>query len=210
LILFFIYLIWRKFDLKKIFQISLFFILCASISIGFVALVVKFPYPKPTGGFNTAELLSERASEIKGEAAVASRWALLPELWKKIKIAPILGKGFGAAVTYKSSDPRILEQNPRGEYTTYAFEWGWLDIWLKLGFLGLMAYLILIGKIVYDGLSKISNAECRMPNAELILGLIIGIAVISVVNIFTPYLNHPLGIGYLILVSAILNKKRGC
>jgi len=34
--------------------------------------------------------------------------------------------------------------------------------------------------------------------------LISGLIVLIVVNIFTPYLNHPLGIIYLILVSLIV------
>ena len=66
-----------------------------------------------------------------------------------------MGRGFGATVTYQTRDPRILADNGSGEYTTYAFEWGWLDIWLKLGIFGLAAYFLLIGTptddLVYIG-----------------------------------------------------------
>ncbi len=172
-------------------------------------IVAKFPYPTPSGDFSATGLLSDRATSITGEAAVSSRWSLLPALWSEIKTAPVLGKGFGATVTYKSSDPRVLEIDPTGKYTTYAFEWGWLDTWLKLGFFGVLAYIVLIGKIVYDGIRL--NLEFRILNLEYnsaVIGLVIGLSVISVVSFFTPYMNHPLGIGYLIVVGVILDKKR--
>jgi hypothetical protein len=219
LILVFAYLIWQKISVDKILKIILNIILAMVLGFLLIIAIVKFPFPKPIEDFNTADLLSERVSNLN-ESAVASRWDLLPPLWQKIKKAPLLGEGFGATVSYKSSDPRVLEQNPSGKYITYAFEWGWLDIWLKLGPLGLIAYLALILKIIIDGLIKIFNFPLPSQakrggqfsifnELKIITGLIIGIAVVSVVNIFSPYLNHPLGIGYLILVSAILNKKRG-
>jgi len=195
----FIILLFYKTSWKKLFQISGTLLICAIMSIGLIIAIVKFPYPNPTGGFSTAELLSERAGQISGEAGVSSRWALLPELWDEIKQSPILGQGFGATVTYKSSDPRVLESSPTGEYTTYAFEWGWLDIWLKLGLLGLISYLVLLTKIIIDGIFR------NKAKDKIIYGLTIGLIVISAVSIFSPYMNHPLGIGYLILCAAIIN-----
>ena len=115
-----------------------------------------------------------------------------------------MGQGFGATITYQSSDPRVLQASPTGEYTTYAFEWGWLDIWLKLGLFGVLAYLVLIGKIVISGLKLVLDNRQQTIDNRTVLGLIIGLGVIVVVSIFSPYMNHPLGIGYLILVSAIL------
>ena len=197
----FIILLFYKIGWKK-FIITNAILLCAGIfSIALIIAVVKFPYPKPMGGFTATALLSERVSQITGEAGVSSRWALLPELWDKIKQAPILGQGFGSIITYQSSDPRVLQSSPTGEYTTYAFEWGWLDIWLKLGLFGLIAYLSLVGKIIVDGIFR------NKAKDKIIYGLTIGIAVISAVSIFSPYMNHPLGIGYLILVSAMLSRN---
>jgi len=165
------------------------------LSLGLVAAIIKFPYPSPSGGFNATNLLSERATKITNEAGASSRWQLLTPLWEKIKTAPILGRGFGAVVTYKSSDPRILSSSPNGEYTTYAFEWGWLDVWLKLGIFGLLAYLVLLIKIIIDAL-KI--------NSYYSLALATGLIIIITVNIFSPYVNHPLGIGFLIFSAVSL------
>ena len=110
-----------------------------------------------------------------------------------------MGQGFGATVTYRTNDPRALASSPNGLYTTYTFEWGWFDIWLKLGLLGLLAYLGLIFKIIKDGL-KI--------NSYFSLSLVTGLLVLITVNIFSPYVNHPLGIGYIILTIAMMDQKK--
>ncbi len=110
-----------------------------------------------------------------------------------------MGSGFGATVTYQSSDPRLVAASANGLYTTYAFEWGWLDVWLKLGIFGLLAYLALFAKIIFNGL-KIGG--------YLSLSLATGLAVLIAVNIFSPYLNHPLGIGYLILAAAMIENLK--
>jgi len=201
------YIVIRLYSWKTLLRISGILSGVFAISIILIIITVKFPYPRPIGGFTTAKLLSKRISQITGEAGVSSRWSLLPKLWDKIKQGPILGQGFGATVTYQSSDPRILQSSPTGKYTTYAFEWGWLDIWLKLGIFGVLAYLFLIGKICIANLmqkSKIKNKNSD-TKCEITQGLIIGLIIISAVNIFSPYLNHPLGIGYLIIISAILS-----
>ena len=155
-----------------------------------------FPWPTTLGGFNATALLSDRATGLTGEAGASSRWQLLPPLWQEIKQAPIMGQGFGATVTYLTSDPRVLAASPSGVYTTYAFEWGWLDVWLKLGLLGLLAYLILFAKIIFTGL-KINTA--------LSLSLAGGLIILVAVNIFSPYVNHPLGIGYLLIAAAMVD-----
>lgn len=190
-----------KIKLKRFAVFNLAVLSIIILSLGLTAAVIKFPYPASSGGFDATNLLSERATKITNEAGVSSRWRLLSPLWQKIKTAPILGQGFGATVTYKSHDPRILAANFKGEYTTYAFEWGWLDVWLKLGIFGLLAYLILLVKIISDGLRISSHYS---------LALAAGLVVILVVNIFSPYINHPLGIGYLMIAAMMMeNLKPG-
>ena len=170
-------------------------ILTIILSLALSLIIIKFPYPAPAGIFDASSLLSERATQLSDEAGASSRWQLLPELWGKIKTAPILGRGFGATVTYKSQDPRILSTNYSGEYTTYAFEWGWLDVWLKIGLLGLLAYISLLSKLIYDAIKT---------NSYLCFSLAAGLIIIFFVNIFSPYFNHPLGIGFLIVIASIV------
>lgn len=202
LILFIIFLFWHynwKFAFKSIGGLILTFIL----SFVLIVAIVKFPFPNPLGGFSTGDLLKERASQLTDEAAVSSRWNLLPELWSEIKQSPILGQGFGATVTYISNDPRVREQNMTGEYTTYAFEWGWLDIWLKLGLLGALVYIALLLKIIWDGFKLFLNNKENI----LALSLVMAIIVLCAVHFFTPYLNHPLGIGIILLSASYFNHK---
>lgn len=183
-----------KFKQFIIFNAIIFLSIITSLILTLAA--IKFPYPSPYGGFNPAEILGQRVTQITDEAGASSRWQLLTPLWQKIKTALIMGRGFGSTVTYRTNDPRILASNPSGLYTTYAFEWGWLDIWLKLGLLGLLAYLILFIKIIKDGLRI---------NSYFSLALIAGLVVLMAVNIFSPYVNHPLGIGYLIISFCLIN-----
>jgi len=184
-----------KINLKHFLIFNGYIFISALASLALALLIVFFPWPTPYGGFNAANLLSDRATGIS-EAGASSRWQLLPPLWQKIKSAPLLGLGFGATVTYKSSDPRVLAVSPTGDYTTYAFEWGWLDVWLKLGVFGLLAYLALLIKIIYDGL-KI--------NSYFSLALATGLVILTAVNMFSPYINHPLGLTILMLSMALLN-----
>ena len=188
-----------KINLKKFIIFNSIAALTVILSLALTFLIIKFPYPAPSGGFDAGNLLSDRATQIANEAGASSRWQLLPPLWQEIKAAPILGRGFGATVTYKSNDPRVLAVNQSGEYTTYAFEWGWLDIWLKLGILGLLIYLLLLTKIIFDGLKTGSYFS---------LSLGIGLIIILAVNIFSPYANHPLGIGYLIIAAAMMENLK--
>ncbi|MEK7203020.1 MAG: O-antigen ligase family protein [Patescibacteria group bacterium] len=197
LICWLIWLLIIKIKFKQFLLINCWWLLATVISVILIIAIVKFPYPvAPVNGFDAVNLFSDRAGKLTGEAGALSRWALLPKLWAEITKAPFLGKGFGATVTYQTKDPRVLELNPSGEYTTYAFEWGWLDIWLKLGLFGLLAYLAII--------IKISIITLRNQN-WLIASLIIGLLVIALVSISSPYSNHPLGIGYIILTVSIID-----
>jgi O-antigen ligase len=176
--------------------------IAAVLGFALIISVVKFPYPKPMGGFDTSSLLSERATELSGEAGLSSRWSLFPKILDKIKESPVLGRGYGAAITYISSDPRVLEKDPSGKFTTFTFEWGWLDIWIKLGLLGVISYIALIIKIFTIGICSQNNLSFSFN-----FGLISGLIAISIISFFSPYMNHPLGISYLILVIAMLKAE---
>lgn len=193
---------WKKIFLPLSVLIGTFF--CAYILI---LGVIHFPFPGGDSGISASDILSDRAGNISGEAGASSRFALLPKLWGEIKTEPILGKGFGATVTYKSSDPRILEKDPSGAYTTFAFEWGWLDIWLKLGLFGVLFYLYFLFVLIFGRLFKYYKNRNSFSLIEM--SFLLGLVVISCVSFFSPYLNHPLGITYLIITATILdiNKK---
>jgi len=181
-------------------------------AIGIVAGLYAFPYPVKTGDLSFASMLSGRAFSLAGEAAANSRWALLPELWRTGMKHPFLGSGLGTIVTYTTSDPRLLVDNPTGEYTTFAFEWGYHDLWVKFGVLGLAVYAWLIAVIMTPYIVSLKIWKCEggknRVDAFILIGIISGVAAMLATNVFSPYLNHPLGIGLLMAVAA-LTQKRG-
>jgi len=194
-----------KFSIKflQIIKSFVLLVLVAIFSVLFVWGVINLP--PQVKSINLAGLLGTRLTQ--NGAAGQSRISQLKPLWQEIAKRPILGHGFGKMITYKSLDPRqITEDNPDGWYTNYAFEWGYMDMLLKFGIVGLLIYLILIFNIVKLGWSKLKESLViqQIPRAGLILGLLIGLVAIMTTHIFSPYLNHPLGIGYLIFLNAFL------
>lgn len=167
----------------------------AAILIIFATLA--FPIPR----VDVASLATLFGSRLSTEdAAARSRWTLLPAVWEKIKRHPVLGSGFGATVTYMSSDPRLVAQSG-GVVTTYAFEWGWLEHWVKFGIGGLLVMLFIIWRLG----RRISRMD--EPRWMVVAGIatVVGLAV---THVFTPYLNHPLGFGVLFVVEGFCQSAR--
>ncbi|OGF21567.1 hypothetical protein A2316_03200 [Candidatus Falkowbacteria bacterium RIFOXYB2_FULL_38_15] len=196
----FVFLLIFRTSFKQFSKIILFGLSMIACSLLLIWITFVFPFPKTDSSFSFSSMFEDRLTDIN-EAAVRSRWDLLSPLGKAIVNHPIIGSGFGTTVTYKSSDPRALEINPTGEFTTYAFEWGYLDIWLKIGLAGLLVYLYLIWFMLKGEwvLSK-ENSSLGALNA----GLFIGMIALLATSFFSPYLNHPLGIGYVMLCGVLL------
>ncbi len=197
--LFSLIVVWRVYNFKKVVFSIFWFIASFFLGFALVYLISIFPYPQP-GNFN-ADFIGRISNG--NESAVSSRWSLLPVLTKEIIKEPFFGQGYGATITYTSSDPRVLEKDPSGKYTTYAFEWGYFDIWLKLGLFGFLSYLVLLGNLLRKAL------QYSFDNQNyVLLGLASGIVFLAITNFFTPYLNHPLGIGVLLLGSCLIQRDR--
>lgn len=186
----------------------------------FVFLLINVP-PVKDQGQNFGSLFSSRVSAV--DAAGSSRINLLQPLKEGISVRPIMGSGFGSTITYHSADPRILEQTAgaSGEYTTYAFEWSYLDMWLKFGFIGVLVYLCLLVTLLmllWRKISYLTSYVLRLTSQKEIsdiryqtsiyVGMFLSLVSLMVINVFTPFLNHPLGIGLVILatVSVLQNK----
>ena len=174
------------------------------VSVGLTLTVANFPIPK---GDMSASFLKDRASKFTGEAAVSSRYSQIKPLFEEISNHPVLGSGFGTSVTYESQDPRVLKNNPDGMYTTTAFELGWLEIWLKTGLLGVLAYLYIMYKIVRIGMKRIKKLPYNAIASYHIYGGLLGLIVIAITHSFSPYLNHPLGIGTIMLMTAVVDRS---
>ncbi|MFH1193420.1 MAG: O-antigen ligase family protein [bacterium] len=181
----FLSLLYLKTDNKKILSFGITF--AASAIVGIMIAGILSPQ---------ADILKNRFQI--GRAANDTRLSELKVLLPAIKNNFIFGYGFGKTMSFKSFDPRAGE----ALYTTYAFEWGYLDMVLKFGLAGLAAYLYFIWTIIL-ALFKSFKKE---PINILALSVL---AALLAVHIFTPYLNHPLGIGILILagVAAQIDKN---
>lgn len=156
--------------------------------------VLLIPYPAPS---STGSLEVQERFDFYTEQAASSRWNLLPPLLEATKERAFLGAGFGSTVTYVSNDPRVRALYSDGRYTTTAFEWGYLDIILKIGLLGLGVYLWIItqaGRALLRSYSLTKN--------PLTLGWLFGLLAVLVVHASSPYLNHPLGFGFIAFLFA--------
>ena len=198
---FLLIVVWRVYSGKHFLRSILWLVAVSALAFGLLYLTTVFPYPR-SGSFN-ADFAGRANIGNSGEAAISSRWSLLPVLMKEIIKEPIFGQGYGATVTYISNDPRVLEKNPLGLYTTYAFEWGYLDTWLKIGAIALFTYLLLIFYLIKQAL--ILGYKHASP---LLFGLAGTLIFLAITNFFTPYLNHPLGIGVIVLGACLINKYR--
>ncbi len=164
----------------------------------FLASILYFPIPK-TGDVSLTSMLKDRGT--LSDAAGSSRWNLLPVMWQKIGSDPIIGSGFGSTVTYQSQDPRVLKDNPDGNYTTYAFEWGWLSLWIKFGIFGPLIILLLLISLAWRTWKSKFDWWIRVGTISSIFG-------IAAIHVFTPYLDHPLGFTLLLSLEGMLAMDR--
>ena len=164
---------------------------------GALALIALLPFPARVTDGAAWGAYGGRFTDAS-DAAVSSRWNQLEPLKRGIASAPILGSGFGATITYRSDDPRVIGLHPGGVVTTGAIEWQYHEIWLKLGLLGLFAVVWLWWRIGLFFWKTLGTA--RGTDRLLAAGLMLSFLAFIVANIFTPYVNHPLGWGFLALV----------
>ena len=173
-------------------------VLCALV-LGVLSILVVSLFPFPTqkiGGDDLSRALRTRAQT---DVAISSRWMLFDPMIDTIQQHPLLGNGFGASVTFISDDPRVRELHPDGRWTTYTMEWGWLELWLKMGVLGPLAFLWMLVLLVYRFLS-----QQKTDHTWISFGLVGGLVFLFATHVFSPYLNHPIGLGFLLFSLVFL------
>lgn len=145
----------------------------------------QWPYIFPAPGFGAPNLVVSRLTATEARAASNARINQLEPLQAAIVKSPIMGYGFGKTLRYYSTDPRV-----RGWRTTAAFELGYHDLVLKYGLIGLGILVWLLWQSL-----KIIRASRQ---GYLWIG---GLTALMVLHATTPYLNHPLGLGWLTLAT---------
>jgi hypothetical protein len=192
----------------KVFVISS----CATLVV--LGTVMLIPHPSFGAPSIGSDVFFKRIEVSTNEPAAGSRWNLLPVIFKANLEAQIWGHGFGKRLIYQAKDPRVLTpENPEGWYSTFAFEWGYLDIWLKIGFIGLILYALIL-KQLYATLWRLRQ-QFALATIErsIIDGYLLSSVALLVIHFFTPYLNHPLGIGFILFGEILVylfteNKKK--
>lgn len=178
--------------------------LTAVMGAALLFVVALFPIPDPSlAGGSLIDSLKDRTTET-GDAGISSRWKLLTPMLNTIFESPLVGHGFGKAVTFQTDDPRIRVINPDGTWSTTSMEWGWLELWIKMGILGPIAFLYAAYELI-----KRLWAYRWTEQVWIGLALVTGIIFIYGTHFFSPYLNHPIGLGYLLfLIPFLPNKKQ--
>lgn len=163
-----------------------------------------------SAGVSSSSLITDRTENLSSEPAASSRWQLIRPLLRAGLRHPVFGSGFGATLRYKTADPRVLAEHPDGMQTTYAFEWGYLDLLYKIGIGGVGVYAWLLIALVRETARQIRRQDANeqiFSQQALVAGLLFGTIALMCIHVFTPYLNHPLGIGWLLLVSVAITKR---
>lgn len=180
-------------SVKRITKSSLILTCSAALGLAAIAGVALIPIPpQSTTGADLADALSSRATEAD-DVAVSSRWNLLDPMLQTLSERPIEGSGFGKAVTFTSDDPRVRELSSDGTWSTVSMEWGWLEIWIKMGILAPVAFAIIFWFMIKRLLSYLWTDQ-----AWLGLGFISTLLFLAATHFFSPYLNHPIGLGMIL------------
>ncbi len=195
--IFIVYTIVNKPMLKLWVKFSSKLFISFIISVVTIILIVKFPWPPIEA--NQQILFINRLKNPTQEAAGSARINQLKPLFTSILSSPLVGHGFGTKLTYQSTDPRIVAKGEdfAANYSTYSFEWGYLDMLVKFGVFGLFAYFYLLW-LIYR--------RAWLNDKELAVAFLFGFMAILITNITTPYLNHPLGMGLIFWLVATGNK----
>lgn len=190
-----IVILWNRTSVKEIVRVKATGV--AALCVALLSLWVLVVLPVPPRPDLTNSPYYKGQNDDTRDLAVSSRWNLIGPMMKKIGENPLWGSGFGTPVTYISDDPRIRAMNGTGEYTTYRFEWGYQDIWLKMGVPGLLAFGFYLFTILRAGYrSVVERDETRWLSISMACGII----ALYASHIFSPYLNHPIGLGFMIFV----------
>ncbi len=200
----FVFVKYYNFGVSRIFKYAGMIFSIAILELGFIYVYINIPNWIKPGRETTAlsSIVEERLTNTS-EASMQSRWNLLDPLGRKIIHSPVLGTGFGSEITYLSEDPRNLENK---YYTTYMTEWGYLDLMMKVGLVGLIIFILFLWKIAQNGLRAFRNNI--YDDKVIILAFLLCFSALLVTHITTPYLNHPLGIGFIMLTSVIFERLK--
>lgn len=145
------------------------------------------------------ELLGLRLGSVVApqiEESSMSRILLLKPIWEKIKTSPVLGEGLGATISAYSP---IFKET----ITTSHFDWGWLEIIVELGVIGLFIWLLFLTSYILKLITKykIKNTEVKISFLSILIALLI-------INTTSPALFHSLGIIFIVFIFSQIDSEQ--
>ena len=172
----------------------------AALLIAYVGFLWTLNFPALWGGAGSGGSLVRNRTEVSTESAASSRRELLPAMHTTILQHALTGSGFGTSITYRSLDPRVnVTRDPRGTpYTAQAFELGYHGFAVHGGVPLALALLAAFAWVLWQGVTIL---RLRTTERPLVAGLWASALALFVLHLTTPYLNHPLGLGMLMLVT---------
>ncbi len=171
-----------------------------AFALGYLVFTWSVHFPGLWGGGASGGSLVRQRVEISTESAVSSRKELLPVMNQAITKQPILGNGFGTALTYRTKDPRV-SKNPEGAlYTTTAYELGYHGFAVQFGLVWTLAIILALAWMLWR---VVQILRFTSPNRPLLLGIGASLVALCAIHLTTPYLNHPLGLGLLLLGATV-------
>lgn len=106
----------------------------------------------------------------------------------------LFGKGFGI---------NVLFINEIATRKMVKFELFWMELLVNMGLMGFIAYVYIVIKTMFIGF-KISK-HVSFNDSVHIKSLITGLVMLCIISSVNPFLNNPIGLGYLIIVMSSIN-----
>jgi O-antigen ligase len=171
----------------------------SALVTGYVGFQWSLNFPYLWNHSGSGSLVQARA-EISTESAASSRRELLSVMGKAILQRPIFGSGFGTSLTYQTKDPRVnFSGDTAGSmYTTTAFELGYHTFALQFGLPLTLVFAVILFWFFWTGWKILI---LRQSERGIVAGLLVSLVALYVIHLTTPYLNHPLGLGMIILIT---------
>lgn len=133
------------------------------------------------------------------ELAGQNRLNLLEPIMVKIKNTPFSGQGFGTPIIYESVVPE-----KQGFIKVFMYEWGYLDQLVKYGIIGLGVFTWFLVTVFQSARRATRNltAPAQADEKYILVGLVLAVIGLLCTHITSPYLNHPLGLGLILITAA--------
>lgn len=138
-------------------------------------------------GLNILGLRLPGITQINTDPSANNRLQLLGPIWKNIKSSPVFGQGLGLDLNFVNAQGQNI--------TTRHFDWGYLEIWAKLGLIFLVAFTGIWLVLIKNLFSQTKKQALALACAAALLAILVS-------NIWAQTTLHILGVIFFSLTLA--------